>query len=398
MMAAWMLHATWIAALLGFGASLLDWALSAYRRPARSAWTLAMLVAAASTILVPVLSRMTVVPAASPLAVAASSGTELPGLWASLRAALESPVDRFGLTSERLTALDLPLLVAWIASSLALLVVLMLSQRRLWRDRSGWKIAAYAGTSVRISPDLGPAVIGCWRPEIVIPAWALGLDDASKTLVARHEMEHVRAGDQRLLAIGVASVVVAPWNPLLWWMLQRLRLAIEIDCDRRSIGPDNPVRDYAELLIELGARVRPAGIPVAAIAEGRSMLVRRIRSFTGTVPRGRGPRALAAVGCMLVIVATVAATRLPASSQVVYGTYRLEEQAVPPESAARGAVLRVVEVTSSGDSTPAREGTSRASFARPQRTSGARGAGGRVIRATSVARPRPDSAGSTTRR
>jgi hypothetical protein len=193
-------------------------------------------------------------------------------------------------------------------------------------------------------------------------------------------------------------VVVAPWNPLLWWMLQRLRLAIEIDCDRRSIAPDNAVRAYAELLIQLGARVRPAGIPVTAIAEGRSMLVRRIRSFTSAVPRARASRTLAAVACMLVMLATVAATRLPSRNEVVvYGTYRLEERAVLPDSAA-GGTLRAIEVTPSRDSASSRGGTSRATFARPQRTSGARGAGGRVIRATSVVRPRPDSAGFTPRR
>jgi beta-lactamase regulating signal transducer with metallopeptidase domain len=397
MMAAWMFHAAWVAALLGVGARLLDWALAAYRRPARLAWVFAIVAAAASSILVPVLSR-TVAGRPVPATGATSSGTEAPGLWASLRGALASPGERIGLSAERLSALDVPLLVAWIASSLALLIVLVLSQRRLWRDRSGWQVASLAGTCVRVSPELGPAVIGCRRPEIVIPAWVLGLDDASQALIARHEMEHVRAGDQLLLAIGVASVVVAPWNPLLWWMLQRLRLAIEIDCDRRSIAPDNAVRAYAELLIQLGARVRPAGIPVTAIAEGRSMLVRRIRSFTSAVPRARASRTLAAVACMLVMLATVAATRLPSRNEVVvYGTYRLEERAVLPDSAA-GGTLRAIEVTPSRDSASARGGTSRATFARPQRTSGARGAGGRVIRATSVVRPRPDSAGSTPRR
>jgi hypothetical protein len=317
-----------------------------------------------------------------------------------------------GLTTERLTALDRPLFLAWMASSLVLLLAFVFSQRRLWRDRNGWGVASFAGTRVRITPDLGPAVIGCWRPEIVIPAWALALDDASKALVARHETEHVCAGDQRLLALGVTSVVLAPWNPFLWWMLQRLRLAIEIDCDRRSIDDGAVLRRYAELLIELGSRPRRAFVQASSLAEGRSMLVRRVMSFTATTPRARFPRAVASIALAGLVVVTAAATRLPPGRIVLP---RIDEirtiRETPQVESAPGSVqpvggfVRRIVPSSRDDAEsvlvarPDGRGASQATFSSD---SAARrgGGGGTIIRATAILRPgmRSDSSASTRRR
>ena len=48
--------------------------------------------------------------------------------------------------------------------------------------------------------------------------------------------EHVRTKDPLTLALGLAAVVVAPWNPLAWWQHRRLRDAVEVDCDRRVLS------------------------------------------------------------------------------------------------------------------------------------------------------------------
>lgn len=45
-----------------------------------------------------------------------------------------------------------------------------------------------------------------------------------------------------------------PWNPALWWIVRRLRLAIETDCDRRVLHAGTDVHAYGVLLLNAAAR------------------------------------------------------------------------------------------------------------------------------------------------
>ena len=87
-----------------------------------------------------------------------------------------------------------------------------------------------------MSDDIGPAVIGFWRPEIVVPKWLLCADQHVMRLALAHESEHVRARDPLLLLAGTVAIVLLPWNLPLWWQWRRLRLSIEVDCDARVLA------------------------------------------------------------------------------------------------------------------------------------------------------------------
>src|SRR5207247_471344 len=86
---------------------------------------------------------------------------------------------------------------------------------------------AFRVIPVPLADDVWPAVAGLWPPRVVIPAWALNLTQTQRRLMLAHEDEHVRARDPWLLAAGTAALVLAPWNLALWWLSQRLRLAVE---------------------------------------------------------------------------------------------------------------------------------------------------------------------------
>ncbi|HET9682517.1 MAG TPA: M56 family metallopeptidase, partial [Gemmatimonadaceae bacterium] len=123
----------------------------------------------------------------------------------------------------------------WIATSLLALVVLTFVHLRIRRARREWAEADLFGTRVRIAPDVGPAVVGVMRPQIVVPSWLLSRSDGEQQLVLAHECEHLRARDHLLLGAGSLVVALVPWHPAAWWMLSRLRLAIELDCDARVL-------------------------------------------------------------------------------------------------------------------------------------------------------------------
>ena len=121
-------------------------------------------------------------------------------------------------------------------------------------------------------------------------------------MMLRHEQEHVAAGDALLTVFGVLVVVLVPWNPAVWFMANRMRLAIEVDCDRRVMRDgDLDTRRYAELLLSVGAR-RSTPTYAIGFSLGRPLLEERIDRMTSPVGRYRWSRNLGlALGIGLVL-------------------------------------------------------------------------------------------------
>lgn len=179
----------------------------------------------------------------------------------------------------------------WAASILVFAGILLRSRALLGRESRGWRPDRVLGRSVWIGAGTGPAVAGMWRPRIVLPEWVLGLSEPHLALVLRHEEEHVRAGDPRLLAAALVLVGCTPWNPASWWALHRLRHAIEVDCDRRVLREETNARAYGETLLAVAGRVRRTPLALAAFTEPPHTLERRIRAMTDRISartRARG--------------------------------------------------------------------------------------------------------------
>jgi hypothetical protein len=307
MIAPWMLYCAAVGLLLAGGALALERALRACALPTRWAWLGALLL----TLALP--AAMLVLPRGAPPA--APQRTAAPaGLAGERMDPAELPLTGASRPRVDLAALDRPLLLGWGAASGATLLALLAMAAVLRRRRSGWRAAELAGVPVLISRDTGPAVVGLVRSRIVLPEWAAGADPERRDLLLEHESEHLRAGDPRLLAVGLAALVLAPWNPAVWWQLRRLRLAVEIDCDARVLRRRGDVRAYGSLLLEVGRRAGGSALAVAAFSEPASFLERRIRIMTQ--PRERSPWTRAAGFGALALALGAAACETPAPTSL----------------------------------------------------------------------------------
>jgi TonB family protein len=296
----WMLYVVMVGALVSLGALAMEAALRAFTLPQRWVWAAALVLGLA----IPAAARWMPreLGPAAPAARAADAPAVLPGMVAAAADA--------GARLD-LAAWDGALRMGWLGSGLTALLALGLASRVLARRRRGWRAAEVDGVPVLLSAGTGPAVVGLFRSRIVLPAWVAQADPAERTLLLEHEREHLRAGDPRLLALGLMMVVVAPWNPAAWYGLRRLRLAIEIDCDARVLARRADVRAYGSLLLEVGRRASSGGrwITAAAFSEPASFLERRIRVMTS--PRARRPLLRAAGFGAAALGLTVAACEAP---------------------------------------------------------------------------------------
>lgn len=337
MILSWLFYAAWIGGLLGLSALAAEHALRLAGRPTRLVWLGAM----ALSVLIPgvvAAIRFWIPEASLALPSVGLSELVLPALLVAGDAAGS------GWTGQR--AVELALAAAWLAGSVALLGLLVHSQWRLRRERAGWINTQVDGVPVLVSQKTGPATVGGLRPRVVLPEWAVGLPAASREMILRHELEHVRARDGLLALVGFATAALVPWNPALWWMLTRLRLAQEMDCDRRLLASGVPVRSYVDLLMTSGRPAMRAALAAPGLSFSRSTLRKRILQMTHK-PGRRSLVKAAGGGAVAIGLGLLACdTPAPESTQGLTGP---SAAVVDTDIDASGTARRVIEKLEAAD-------------------------------------------------
>lgn len=193
---------------------------------------------------------------------------------------------RNGYTSARWNSL---LQVMWLMSSILTASALIGGAWYATRRRRYWKRRSISETDVLVAKDAGPATVGLLRSQIVLPEWLLAAAPEALRLVIAHERSHVEARDNALLALGLGLAVLTPWNVFIWWQLRRLRVAIEVDCDRRVLRGGHDARRYARTLVDVSTR-RPVCFAGPAVSLGSVTSVERRLRIMNT-PKVKGWRA-----------------------------------------------------------------------------------------------------------
>ncbi|MEQ9399977.1 MAG: M56 family metallopeptidase [Longimicrobiales bacterium] len=330
-MTLWMASAVAASALLGLAAWLAEGAARGRGDPGRWAWASAL----AGTLVLP-LHALTTAPgpaSAAPGVAVAESAASATALVDWMRLLGQAPA--------WWTALDPWVVPGWVVLSGALGLALLGGLARLAVRAGRWPRVRADGVEVLVSENFGPAVLGVLHPRVVLPRWALRLPAHRRRLIVLHEDEHRRAGDPALLVAATVATVAVAWNPVAWWLLFRLRAAVEMDCDARVVRRGVRVADYGRLLLELGTRPSGGGLPVPAFARPPSLLERRVTTMVRGQKRPGGIRlslTLAAAAALVVAACeTPTASLVPAESP---DRHEMDGPAGAERSAGPESVLR----------------------------------------------------------
>jgi hypothetical protein len=184
------------------------------------------------------------------------------------------------------------------------------------RVRRAWPAAELHGRRVRIAPSVGPAVVGVVNPEIVVPQWLLRRTDEEQSVVVAHESEHLCGRDHLLLGGATLAVALVPWHPAVWWMLSRLRLAIELDCDARVLRRGVPARRYGAVLIDLAGQCSGFQVGATALADEASHLERRLLAMKPTRSNHVHLRAAVLFVCAGVSLLAACEAKVPTAAEI----------------------------------------------------------------------------------
>lgn len=276
MIGGWMVYAIVVASVMALAATAVERGARLYRLPVRHVWLFAIAASAA----LPVLMRWW------PTAPVPNHATRLVTLDA-----WTVPGQVVSGVGTRTASLDQWLAAGWLVASLLVLVWVGWTWWRLRAERTKWRHGAIDGVRVLVSHAVGPAVVGVWRPAVVVPEWLLALPAEERRVALLHEREHVAAGDTRMLLAGLAAVIAMPWNPALWWLFARLRAAVEVDCDQRVLATGVAAGRYANLLLRARQRGGALLALTPALLEPRSLLSRRVMEMLPPSIRARPWRA-----------------------------------------------------------------------------------------------------------
>ena len=319
----WMFSAIVFTAFLAIAAWWGERALRVAGRQARGVWLFALAAGTLWPVLVPLLRRMSPVPAAT------SSGI-------ALLDAIRVIPHRVTATSAWLPVADRMLLAVWVLGSSLLVVRYLLVWRAVNALRRTAERRTVDGVGVLVSHDIGPAVVGVRNAAVLLPRAVLELDAPLRALVLRHEEEHRRAGDAWLLLALAIAVAAMPWNLPLWWIARRARLALEVDCDARVLAAGGSATRYVQVLLLAAQRTSAAPLTPMLVAS-RTHLERRIVAMQERIAQeSQGRRrtlrvAGAAAACVVALAIACSspitdqtaasqdakATKAPARSEVV---------------------------------------------------------------------------------
>ncbi len=143
-----------------------------------------------------------------------------------------------------------------------------------------------------------PALIGAWRPRIVLPEdFDQRYTATERTLILAHERTHVARADAAL-NLGVSALRCVFWfNPLLHAAAARFRFDQELACDASVISRfPEARRPYADAMLK--TQLADIGLPVGCHWQSSHPLKERISMLKSNLPSPRRKRLGIALSCV----------------------------------------------------------------------------------------------------
>ena len=214
------------------------------------------------------------------------------------------------------------LIVAWLFGTLCCAVILGQRQRRYVRALG--TLSPIGGQVLRAESSAGsPALLGAWRPRIVLPAdFETRFTAAERALILAHERIHRKRGDAQANWLAAALRCVFWFNPLIHFAASRFRFDQELACDANVIARfPQARRAYAGAMLKTQLPDAPRlelGLAVGCYWQASHPLAERISLLKKPLPsRTRHMAGYVAAASVAIMGSYAAWAARPASAAAV---------------------------------------------------------------------------------
>jgi len=211
-----------------------------------------------------------------------------------------------------------------IASAIYVLTVLTLLYRFARGLFGAWRIRGAAcalhgdwtrGLDVRVSEHMStPATFGS---TILLPAGYDAWSREKLTAVIAHEGAHVIHRDCYVLWLARLYACAFWFNPLAWWIQQRLASLSETTSDEAAVAMLGDQPRYAGILLEFAQRASGTASPDVAAAMARPNISQRIERILSGIAPSAAPRLSQRVMLLTALLPALAAAAVPLGSNTL---------------------------------------------------------------------------------
>jgi beta-lactamase regulating signal transducer with metallopeptidase domain len=140
--------------------------------------------------------------------------------------------------------------------------------RMMRRTRVSRSVRLLASVSIE-----EPAVVGLWRPRILVPASAMtGLSVLQLEAVLAHELAHIRRYDSLVNLLQTLVETALFYHPAVWWLSASIREEREHCADDVAVESCGDALFYSRALAALD-QLRARGPDRAVVANGGALLL-----------------------------------------------------------------------------------------------------------------------------
>ena len=128
------------------------------------------------------------------------------------------------------------------------------------------------------------AVVGFWRPVVLVPAsWLMELPADVLEAVIAHELAHIRRFDLWVNLLQRLIETLLFFHPMVWWLSNRVRLERELCCDQLAAQTIGNRGSYVRALEHVGRLQLRGSMHLAAAfsGAGKMNLLRRVQYVLG---------------------------------------------------------------------------------------------------------------------
>jgi hypothetical protein len=154
-----------------------------------------------------------------------------------------------------------------------------------------------------------PAVIGWFRPAVLLPVMALtGLSEGQLEIVIAHELAHIRRFDSFVNLFQIAAETLLFYHPAIWWVNWKICAERENCCDDLAVTTCGNAVEYARALATMEEW---RATPMFAMGANRGSLTARVGRLLGVGTLGSRVRSSGlAVGLLCMVGALAAGNAL----------------------------------------------------------------------------------------